>query len=172
MLLLLEQRGRMTGPQLARALEVTVRTVARDMDALAGAGVPVRSVRGPEGGYELLEGYRSGLVSRAAWAEEQREGRARRVTVLLTEEGRRRAPEVGLPPWGEVHPLASLPGWSRVLVRTTDLEATARQVLALAGEARVMAPVSLRDRVAALAADALALHTDGAAGPSRSVRGG
>ena len=51
----------MNGPELARELEVSERTVARDVLALAEAGVPVYAERGRGGGYRLLGGYRSKL---------------------------------------------------------------------------------------------------------------
>lgn len=51
----------MTGPELSRELEVSERTVARDVLALAEAGVPVYAERGRGGGYRLLGGYRSKL---------------------------------------------------------------------------------------------------------------
>ena len=56
-LYLLLEKGTMTAPELSRALEVSVRTIYRDIDALSLAGVPVYATQGKNGGVSLLPNY-------------------------------------------------------------------------------------------------------------------
>lgn len=60
-MILLQNRGKMTARDLASELEVSVRTILRDMDALSTAGIPVVSEKGKEGGWRLLDNFRSTL---------------------------------------------------------------------------------------------------------------
>jgi predicted DNA-binding transcriptional regulator YafY len=62
LLLLLQTEGQLTAVELAERLGVSERTVQRDAQALALAGVPIVSVRGATGGYRLERGYRTRLT--------------------------------------------------------------------------------------------------------------
>lgn len=61
-LLLLQVHRRITAHELAKRLEVSERTIYRDMEALSAAGIPVTAERGIGGGWSLLEEYRTNLT--------------------------------------------------------------------------------------------------------------
>jgi predicted DNA-binding transcriptional regulator YafY len=65
-LLLLQARGRLTAAQLAGELEVSVRTIYRDVESLHTAGIPLYGDAGHRGGYQLLGGYRTRLTGLSA----------------------------------------------------------------------------------------------------------
>lgn len=58
-LLLLQAHGRLTGRELAEKLEVSERTIHRDMESLSTAGVPISALRGAQGGWQLEPGWRT-----------------------------------------------------------------------------------------------------------------
>ncbi len=65
-LLMLQARGRVTATELAGELEVSVRTVYRDVEALSAAGVPVWTEQGRGGGIVLMPGYRTDMTGLTA----------------------------------------------------------------------------------------------------------
>ena len=62
LLMLLQTRGKMTAQALAQELEVSERTIYRDIDALCTSGVPIYGEAGLDGGYALLDSYRTNLT--------------------------------------------------------------------------------------------------------------
>lgn len=61
--------GKTTAPTLARKLEVSVRTIYRDIDALSACGVPIYTIPGKSGGIALLDGY---TISKALLSDDER----------------------------------------------------------------------------------------------------
>src|SRR5262252_5822264 len=124
----------MTAGQLASELEVSQRTVLRDIEALSAAGIPVYAVRGSLGGFELLDGFRSDLPG-AAPARDRGPGRDRgperepaaeaanggRARIRLSPGGRRLAALLGRPAGigmtASPHVIAGRAGWTEAWVR-------------------------------------------------------
>ena len=60
-LMTLQSKGRVTASELARDCQISVRSIYRDIDTLSSLGIPVYSEQGVNGGYQLLDGYRTQL---------------------------------------------------------------------------------------------------------------
>ena len=173
---LLQARGRMTAGQLASELEVSQRTVLRDIEALSAAGIPVYAVRGSLGGFELLNGFRSDLPG-AAPARDRAPGRDRRperdpaaeaanggrARIRLSPRGRRLAALLGRPADVRIrtspHVIAGRPGWTEAWVRIDSTDAAVLDLLALGAEVEVVHPPHLRAQVRETARQIAGLHT-------------
>ena len=105
-LLLLQVNRRLTARELAQRLEVSERTILRDMEALSTAGVPVTAERGSGGGWYLLEEYRTNLTGMSA--EEIQTLFLMQPTRLLADLGLHQASEAAF-----IKLLAALPSLSR-----------------------------------------------------------
>jgi predicted DNA-binding transcriptional regulator YafY len=167
---LLQTRGRMTAPQLARQLEVSQRTIVRDIEALSSAGIPVYAVRGCRGGFELLDGFSSDLP--AAGTRRGREGPgagAQRARVRLSPRGRRLAALTGRPAGVRIRrnapPAPGREDWVEASVRIGSVGSAVLDMLALGAEVEVLHPAELRARVGETARKLAELHRDD--GPGR-----
>ena len=164
LLSLLQARGRMSARQLARELEVSPRTIARDIEALSSAGIPVYAVRGRLGGFELLDGFTSDLLG-TRYRPPPPAGSVRRARLLLSPRGRRLAAVLGLPaglrPRRTSRAVAGRADWVEAWMRIESLDAAVLDILALGAEAEVVDPPELRAQLAAVAQRIADLHYGG-----------
>jgi predicted DNA-binding transcriptional regulator YafY len=156
---ILGREGRTTAAELARRLEVSERTILRDLEVLSGSGVPVFATRGPSGGFQLLEGYTPGPATEGWLRPGARGTGTGRMTVRITAEGRRTAAVLGY-----LQPLRVRPdpsddvGWITATCRLRSRDTLAVEVLALGPQVEVLAPRELREQVAAMTRGAAALY--------------
>lgn len=147
----------MTAAALAVELEVSERTIFRDIDALSGAGVPVYAVRGAQGGFELLAGFDEQLPVPGGRGVGGPGGI--RATVRVSPQGRRLLSLAGRPVGLSVRRVTvDEVGWVTGTARFESADAAVGEVLAMAGELEVVRPVALRARVRDAATRVVAVH--------------
>ena len=148
----------MTAGQLADALEVSPRTILRDITELSSAGIPVYALRGSAGGFELVSGYATALAvppsaetPRPATGESgEFAGRVAsiRAHVLLSPRGRQLVALSGRSADFRVRrspsPLPAPAGWTEGWLRTGPLDNAVLDVLAFGPEIQVVSPPELR----------------------------
>ncbi len=151
LMLILQRRGRVTAADLAAQLEVSERTVLRDIEELSGAGVPVYATRGPGGGFQLLENNLPELTDPDDWRPAaRRPGHPRRAHIHITPEGLRLAAVLRRLQPIRVSRTHAPPedGWLAASFRLETIDGAIIDVLSLGPNICVIDPVELRDRVA------------------------
>ena len=163
LMLILQRSGRTTAAHLADELEVSQRTILRDIEELSGAGVPVYAVRGPGGGFELLDGFDHRLPDPMQWTTTKRRARsARRAVIRISPQGRQLAAVLHVLQPLRVRRSAAVPlddeGWIRATFRIATLAAATTDVLSLFPNVEVLEPRALRNQVAERLRRAAALY--------------
>ena len=173
LLLMLQNGGRMTAAELARRLEVSERTVLRDIEVLSGAGVPVFAVRGCNGGFELLDTFEQDVPALPPGLTPGR-GRLRRVRVRITPRALQRALVLGRPTGWRPRPSAEgraeRPDWLEGSFRFDSYDNAVAELLALGVDVEVLLPLELRGAMARTGDAIAALHRNHAVptGPTSS----
>lgn len=160
-MLILRQRGPVTAAQLAEELEVSTRTVRRDIEELSGAGVPVYATRGPGGGFHLLDTFTDDIPIPSGRHPRSRAGSSsKRATVRISDQGRQLAVLLGRLPPLRVRLAAGVDpeGWREATFALESVDATTVDLLALSPHVEVLEPLDLRRAVEARLLRAAALY--------------
>lgn len=152
-LLILQSEGRVTAAELARRLEVSERTVLRDLTELGATGVPVYAVRGPGGGFALLDTFARDVPTMPTGLPAEG-GRIRRARVRVSPAALQRAQVAGRPegwrPRAVQEPSQAHPDWLEGSFRFLSYDDALTELLALAPDVEVLLPGELRTAMADL----------------------
>lgn len=168
LVLILQDGRRHTAGDLADQLQVSQRTVLRDLDTLSAAGVPVYGVRGPNGGFQLLDTFRQSVPAVPPGLDAAR-GRLRRVRVRLAPTALQLALVNGRPEGWRPRPSATAapgrPDWIEGSFRFDSYDAAIRELLTLAPDVEVLLPAELRDTMASIGRRMTRLHQPAPSSP-------
>ena len=155
LVLILQDGQRHAAADLADRLEVSARTVMRDLDTLSTAGVPVYATRGPGGGFQLLDTFHAPNLTDAPGLSSAN-GPLRRVRVRLAPSALQFALVNGKPDGWRPRPHpdpapADRPDWVEGSFRFDSYDTALRELLALGADVEILLPVELRTAMAAVA---------------------
>jgi predicted DNA-binding transcriptional regulator YafY len=161
LVLLLQDGRRHTASDLADQLQVSLRTVLRDLDTLSTSGVPVYATRGPGGGFQLLDTFRAPGLSVPPGLTAAR-GQLRRVRVRLAPAALQLALVNGKPEGWRLRPdptpVPDRPEWVEGSFRFDSYDAAIRELLAIGPDVEILLPVELRATMASVGRRLAALH--------------
>ncbi len=147
LVLILQDGRRHTAVDLAEHLQVSTRTVLRDLESLSSAGVPVYATRGPHGGFQLLDTFQRSVQTVPPGLTGAR-GQLRRVRVRLAPAALQLALVDGKPegwrPRPDPTPAPDRPDWIEGSFRFDSYDAAIRELLALGPDFEILLPTELR----------------------------
>ena len=160
MMILQDGRLHMAG-DLADRLQVSPRSVLRDLETLSGAGVPVYATRGPRGGFQLLDTFQRTVQTLPAGLLASH-GQLRRVRVRIAPAALQLALLNGRPegwrPRPHFVPTDDRPDWIEGSFRFDSYETATYELIALAPDIEVLLPVELRLAMASIGRRITRLH--------------